>query len=75
MVKVIIMQTIIPLFLLVVLLSSLSACGGTSASANVSYSPPFLPIIFSIDTNGNISVHASPYGGPKSQDSFWAKLR
>ena len=60
MVKASIMQTIVPFLLLAAILFSLSACGGTSASASVSYSLPFAPVIFSIDTNGNISVHASP---------------
>src|SRR2546421_84236 len=34
----------------------LSSCGGPSVNVGVTYKPPFAPIIFTIDSSGNISI-------------------
>lgn len=52
------LQVIVP-FSLIVMLSFLSACGSPHISGAASYQPPFLPLSFSIDTTGAISIQGN----------------
>jgi hypothetical protein len=38
---------------------STSCANGVSVNADVGYTPPFLPITLTIDTNGNIAIHGN----------------
>src|SRR5437588_3683617 len=58
MVKVTQVRTIFLLIIVMGIASFTSSCGATG-SAGVSYTPPFVPVTFSIDSSGNISVHVA----------------